>query len=57
MSLQDLVDAAVPRVRAAGTDLADVEVKQAAGGVPKSLPESLSAFSNGSGGLLLLGLD
>jgi len=57
MSLQDLVDDAVPRLRRAGTDLADIEVKRANGGVPRSLPESLSAFTNGTGGLVLLGLD
>ncbi|MDR1077458.1 MAG: putative DNA binding domain-containing protein [Propionibacteriaceae bacterium] len=57
MSLQSLTDEALVRLRAAGTDLADVEAKRAQGGVPKSLPESLSAFSNGTGGLILLGLD
>jgi len=57
VSLQQLVDQAVPRLRRAGTDLADVEVKKAAGGVPKSLPETLSAFTNGAGGLVILGLD
>ncbi|MDR1212828.1 MAG: putative DNA binding domain-containing protein [Propionibacteriaceae bacterium] len=57
MSLQSLTDEALVRLRAAGTDLADVEAKRGQGGVPKSLPESLSAFSNGTGGLILLGLD
>jgi len=57
MSLQERVNEVVPRLRAAKTDLADVEVKLAEGGVPKSLPETISAFANGTGGLILLGLD
>lgn len=44
-------------VRARGTDLRRLEVKAASGGLPKSIRESLSAFSNGSGGVLILGLD
>jgi ATP-dependent DNA helicase RecG len=48
---------AVSRVRRAGTDLRDIEVKKALGGVPKTLAESVSAFANGVGGLIILGLD
>jgi ATP-dependent DNA helicase RecG len=44
-------------VRARGTDLRRVEVKAAAGGLPRSVRESLSAFSNGAGGVVVLGLD
>jgi ATP-dependent DNA helicase RecG len=44
-------------LRACGTDLTDVEVKAAGGGAPKSVRETLSAFSNGHGGTILLGLD
>ena len=44
-------------LRRAGTDLPDVEVKSAAGGFPKSARDTLSAFSNGRGGTLVLGLD
>jgi len=51
------VERAVRRIRAAGTDLYDVEAKSARGGVPKSLPESISALANGQGGLVILGLD
>jgi ATP-dependent DNA helicase RecG len=57
MDLQERTDRILARLRAAGTDLADVEVKKSAGGAPKSLPESISAFSNGTGGFILLGLD
>lgn len=38
------------------TDLPTVEAKSAAGGMPKSVRETLSAFSNDHGGVLLLGL-
>ena len=57
MTLQSEVDEVVLRFRAAGTDLQRAEAKSAAGGFPKSSVDSVSAFANGDGGLLLLGLD
>lgn len=46
----------VALLRRRGTDLPGVEAKAAGGGIPKSLRETLSAFSNGTGGVVLLGL-
>jgi len=43
-------------MRIAGTDTQDCEVKAAAKGLPKSMPETLSAFANGSGGVIVLGV-
>ena len=50
---QKLVD----ELRARGAESSLVEVKAGAGGLPKSLPETISAFANGSGGTILVGLD
>jgi ATP-dependent DNA helicase RecG len=47
----------VANLRVLGTDIADVEVKNSRGGLPKSLRETLSAFSNTRGGVVILGLD
>jgi len=56
VGLEAEVAEVIARMRAIGTDLASVEAKAAAGGMPRSVPESLSAFSNTEGGLLLLGV-
>ena len=47
----------VANLRLLGTDIADVEVKSSRGGLPKSLRETLSSFSNTRGGVVVLGLD
>ncbi|WP_063711943.1 ATP-binding protein [Nocardia sp. BMG111209] len=48
--------ALVTLMRRMGSDLAEVEVKSAAGGLPKNIAETLSAFANGGGGSVVLGL-
>ncbi|WP_419925303.1 RNA-binding domain-containing protein [Candidatus Poriferisocius sp.] len=54
--LQGVLDSTVARLRAAGTDLQSVEVKRASGGFPRSALDSVCAFANARGGLLILGL-
>lgn len=55
--LQALAVEAVAQLRSIGTDTAGIEAKAGAGGLPKSVLETVSAFSNTEGGLILLGLD
>lgn len=47
---------AVNRMKKAGTDLAEYEVKAAAGGFPKNIPDTISAFANTCGGTIILGV-
>ncbi len=43
-------------MRRVGSDLSEVEVKAAGGGLPKNIVDTLSAFANGTGGTVILGL-
>ncbi|WP_022882080.1 ATP-binding protein [Gryllotalpicola ginsengisoli] len=54
---QGPLDEVVARLRRTGTDLTQVEVKAAVGGVPRGLWPTISSFSNRDGGLVILGLD
>ena len=56
-SLQEQANEAICRLRIARTDLKTVEAKAAGEGLPHTVRESVAAFANTSGGLLLLGLD
>ena len=56
-SLQVQAEEAVGRLRIARTDLQNVEAKAASSGLPPNAKESVAAFANTRGGLLLLGLD
>ncbi len=52
------VDDLVAQLRGRGGETAAVEVKSAAGGLPTTMSQSLSALSNlPGGGLIILGLD
>lgn len=55
-ALSERLQAVLPVIRAAGTDLQRVEVKDAKGGFPKNVLKSVSAFANWEGGLIILGL-
>lgn len=52
MQLHEIIDL----MRILGTDLQYFEVKASEQKLPESIPETLSAFSNGNGGTLILGL-
>lgn len=47
----------VASLRAVRVEFEDIEVKRAGGGVPQSLAETMSAFANARGGIIILGLD
>ena len=55
-TLDERFHTVLPVLRAAGTDLSRVEVKDASGGFPRSVLKSISAFANWEGGLIILGL-
>jgi ATP-dependent DNA helicase RecG len=50
------LDAAIELMREVGTDLSDYELKESGGGFPSSVAESLCAFANTSGGVVILGI-
>jgi hypothetical protein len=49
--------ALIGRLRRLDVEPTDVEVKSGAGGLPTSVGETISAFANGTGGTLLIGVD
>lgn len=51
------LESSVREVRAVGSDRSSIEVKAAAGKLPRTVTETLGAFCNGSGETLILGLD
>ena len=56
-SLQAQAEEAVSRLRIARTNLQTVEAQAASSGLPSTVKESVAAFANTRGGLLLLGLN
>lgn len=50
------LSAVIERLRRIGNDSQGFEVKEARGGLPKSISETLSAFSNSMGGFVILGI-
>lgn len=55
--LDDELSEVVDALRTLGADDADVEAKRAADKIPKTVRETVSAFANSRGGVLILGLD
>ncbi|MGH3903715.1 MAG: AlbA family DNA-binding domain-containing protein [Pseudonocardiaceae bacterium] len=51
------VEDVLRRLRRFGGEPAKLEVKKATGGLPKNLVETVSAFANTNGGLIILGVD
>lgn len=50
------VEEMIERLRAVSTDTQGIEVKESVLKLPSSIAETVSAFANGSGGLIILGL-
>ena len=52
-----MLDEVLAQLRSTGSETALIEVKSAAGGCPRSVRETLSAFANARGAVVVLGLD
>ena len=56
VNVQTDIPELVEKLREIGSDTQDCEVKEAVRKLPESLPETISAFANKEGGIIILGL-